>query len=107
MNSTIANIGFGILWFFAGMLYAFFFMRSITAVTKMIQPEKGFKVVFHIAAGGLVRFGGIAALLYFALRMNIIFALLTVAGFSVVNIFQIISLAKKKAGSIKQKDIER
>ncbi len=106
MNSGTAKIAFGILWFGGGMLYARLFMRSIRSFTDKMQPESGTKIILHLVLGGLVRLGLMAALLYFALQMGPLYAILAVAGFTVINLFQVSKLSGKRADTKKDKDKE-
>ena len=78
----IRDISLGFVWFFAGLLGGIFSFLSIKSSLSSMQPGKEGLAMLFITAGGFLRFAVMGFLLFFAIRMQISFALLLIAGFT-------------------------
>mgnify|MGYP000865802223 CR=1 FL=1 len=103
-NSTTAKIVFSFLWFGSGILYARLFLFSIRSFTDKMQPGGGSKVALHFIFGGLFRTVTMGILLYFALRMGPLYAILAVAGFTIANLTQVAKLSGKRKKNEKENE---
>lgn len=96
MNETTKLIAWSLLWFGIGTLTAYISMWSLkTGVDHTIIDGKAkFNGLFIL--GTFFRWALIAVLLFFAVRMNIIYALVLIAGFSIMRFYLIIQLARER-----------
>ena len=105
MNMTINSISFGFLWVVTGVATAMLFMQFIKASTRTLSPSKGGISALLIAGGAILRWVIMAVLLYFSIRMHVVYASLLVAAFSITRFVLVYRLSKRaKQAQIKQGD---
>lgn len=103
MDITIKSISFGVLWVVTGVASAMLFMQFIKASTRTLSPGKGGISALLIAGGAILRWVIMAVLLYFSIRMNVVYAMLLVAAFSITRFVLVYRLSKK----VKQDQISK
>ncbi len=107
MSNNVVTIGYGILWVVIGACSAFLSMLSIKSSAEKITSKTNTGTSLVLLSGVAIRMLFLAALMYLAIRMNVIYALLLVAAFTVVRFILIVRLSKKNKQDANYDDCEK
>lgn len=91
-QTIINNTGIGFLWFITGILSGALSFLSIKTSMRSLQPGKEALAVLIIAGGGFLRLTLTGFLLFIAIKMNIIYALLMISGFTLARVLMLKTL---------------
>ncbi len=95
MSSLIKDISLGLLWLAAGGVYAWLSMQMIKAGVNKLEPGQKTVSVPLLVLGIFLRWALVAVLLYFAVKMHIIYALIFILAFSIMRFILIYKLHRK------------
>lgn len=88
-NLSVVQILIGVVWFFIGLVAGYFFMVILEMSTRKLGEPDGKSVLIRMALGWVLRIGGMGLLIFMAVRMNAIYAVIFVIGFSIMNYVQV------------------
>lgn len=93
------------MWVVIGVAIAMLFMQFIKTSIRTLSPGKAGISALLIPGGAILRWVIMAVLLYFSIRMHVVYALLLVGTFSITRFVLVYRLSKRaKQDQLEQGD---
>lgn len=99
--TTIPTILYSALWLAIGVAAAYAFIWSIRKTADLASPEVKTRSLALIGLGAFLRLALMGAVMYAALKMRVLYALLFVLSFTIAHFLLLFRMRKSAADKVK------